>query len=63
MLVQWLISRHISGLTKALEVQLSLEQVVEQVAVLACIAVIKLIVRAHDRSYTSFHSICERPVK
>jgi hypothetical protein len=50
-------------LTEALEVQLLFEQIVQRVAVLASVAVVDLVVGAHDGSGASSNGICKGPVK
>jgi hypothetical protein len=44
-----------------LEAQLSLQQAVERLAVLACIGVVQTVIRAHDIGSTGKDSILERP--
>jgi hypothetical protein len=49
-------------LTETLKTQLFLEKVVYCVTVLACVAVVDLVVGAHDGACTSTNGIRERPV-
>jgi hypothetical protein len=46
---------------ESLETKLVLEDVVLEVRVLASVAVVDLVVRAHDRACASTHGIGERP--
>ena len=51
------------ALTEALEVQFTLENMIDGVAVLARVAVVDLVVRAHDGAYSCLDGICEGPGK
>lgn len=48
-------------LTKALEVQLMLEQVVQGPGILSTVAVVNSVVRSHNRANTSMDGISEGP--
>jgi hypothetical protein len=44
-----------------LESQLSLEQSIERLAILACVRIVDPLVRAHHRNTPGMHGILERP--